>query len=181
MRKLAFLGVILLGLMLLATHLCVTFTLATGVALVSDIFEREADEVMGELGSSLKEAFSTLDQGESKDNPRTQRTQEEQTGPGKVPGKELGNHAKQADETAPGQANRSVPDTAEELRQLLESKTIPLETRTIVWKSEPITFRRSYSHEVPGWLVWYGIMGIVIILCGTTFLAIACLKRGSSH
>ncbi len=170
--------------MLLATHLCVTFTLAVGLVQVSDIFERETEERIDELGTSLKEAFSTLEQDESEGKPRTQPTREEQTTPGKVPGKEPEKHTKGPDETAAGQANRSVPDTLEELHKQLEENLKEF-SKTIVWKSEPITFTysdtRSYSHEVSGWLVLYGIIGSVIILCGTTFLAIACLKRGSSH
>ena len=163
MRVLTFLGIILLGLGLLATHLCTTFMMGTGMALAEATLKKEAEEVFDELGEAVKEELNEIDSVIS-------------------PRKEPGQDAKGREEAvSPNESSKNATkdEDIERIREQVEESIDQIRTKPIVLEQEftlePVTLTRSY--EFPGWVVLYGIAGSFFIVCGTTFLAIAALKH----
>jgi len=168
MNKLAFLGVIILGLVLLVTHLVVTFIIGAGplfvagtcdvmskLEVVKDAMMAVATESGEELAVELKE---TVEQSEIQDD-ATKDT---------APLSEKGLFA-EGSSFEENDVDMFVESLNEKI--LLDSYEVNIPLRS--WTYERIY---TYKSKFPTCVIVYGLVGSLLIICGTVFVAIALLR-----
>ena len=162
MNKLAFFGVIILGLVLLVTHLVVTLIIGVGPRFVISCYDMRRDmaafteETAIEIKKSIEEGLA--------------RYQEE------VKERRLqGDTAKETPlcwEYSLDQNEVFDQNYVEDLVKSLNEKSKPVRT-----ECEWIFSKRTKGTiKFPTWLTIYGLIGSLLIICGTAFVAIALLR-----
>lgn len=186
MNKLAFFGVIILGLVLLITHLVVTFIMIFGPVYIdlkydahrfADGFKNKFEELGAEVGEELagliKESIQEVksqndtmpEPVESYDDSFTRRQEALDQNDVNELVKRLNKESKRV-RVELGEFDKRVGELSIDIPKEQVTK-IPMGTFTYKYE----------DYELPVWRILYGLIGSLLIICGTVFLAIASLKR----
>jgi len=166
MNKLAFFGVIILGLVLLVTHLVVTLIVGLGPQFVTNTYDtmRDIEAIKEKLTVEFKKTGEELEA----------KYQEE------IKKRKL------QDDTPQKQAFSF--ENREELKQILDDPNKLLKWLDERLRFEPRKIEKSFSirwegptYELDAWVAIYGLIGSLMIISGTAFLAIALLKQRFSR
>jgi len=166
MNKLAFFGVIILGLVLLVTHWAVTLVIGLGPQVVTESYD-----IMHDIEAFNKELATEV-----------KKTVEEELAKRKADIiNQLKNGAIKKDTTCPEKSifageKRFDQNEVEELVKKLNEEVNNLEPRIVNLPSVSAVIARP-THELGPWVQIYGLIGSLLIICGTVFLATALLKR----
>jgi len=177
-HKLAFVGIILLGSALLAAHLSIT--LLIGFVITYPQFEadmrehlhealKETEEQAHDVGAAIgekikKQLLSKV--GSDGDRNLTFSREAAEALP-------LGQGVKEFEiEHGPNVSTRTSR-LPQEMEALLEAE--PFEVKI---KGHPITVTStSRTYRFPGWLPWHGLIGTLVIICGTVLVLIGHQRR----
>jgi len=168
-NKLAFFGVIILGLVLLVTHVVVTLIIGLGPQFVTSSYDmmRDVEGLNIAFALAVKEAVEEEWAKYQKDvNERKSKVDI---------AKELAPHF---EKSFFSEKNRFDQNDVNELVRRLNKEAQHLKPHKIEMPEKSFSIRwNGPTYELETWVAIYGLVGSLMIICGTAFLAIALPKR----